>query len=79
MKNLIIALMLVSTSAFANEYVHPTDAEIEQSRSCFAALETLGCDRQEDSAKEFRTCVAQAQQDLDSQCQELMLKLYGSN
>lgn len=83
MKHIFLGLlMMLWTSAYAaanQEYIHPSEGEIEQSRACFQSLENLGCNRQEDNPTEFRICVSEVQQDLDSECKRLMLKLYGTH
>lgn len=60
------------------KYVHPSETEIEQNRSCFQDLEVQGCGKWEDDPVQFRSCMSNAQESLDDHCKKLMLKLYGT-
>lgn len=82
MKNILAILGLVfvmnsNASTTGNKYVHPSDSEISQNRSCFESLEVQGCRTEEEDREQYRSCMSDALDSLDDHCKKMFLKLYG--
>ena len=84
MKKIIAILSLVITfGAFADidttsaVNITPSNARIEKSRACFQELQTLGCGHPKDDLEQFRSCMNNVFESLDSNCQTMMKRLYG--
>lgn len=76
-KLITLAALISVSSAFAKEYQHPTDSEIQQKRACFQDVEVQGCTKQEEDPVQFQECLSNIVDKLDDSCKDLMLDLYG--
>lgn len=86
MKNMLtIGALLLTLGSYASIETGPEEREtqpsvtqIQASRSCFQEITDTGCPHPADDLKEFRSCMHTMFQDLSTDCQARMKRLYGS-
>lgn len=84
MKNIFFGLIfaLNITAALAGseqKHSQPSEEKIQSNRACFNELEVQGCGSPNDDQTQFRSCLSNVLDSLDTDCKGMMLSLYGSN
>lgn len=84
MKLIMTLTLFISFSAVAdidhssNINIEPKAERVEASRACFNELRRQGCGHPKDDVEEFRSCMNEIFENLDSGCQKIMKRLYGN-